>query len=148
MWATDWPRMRYLSRPQLPWCPAHGHTSEQRGLPNEEPDCDSSCRCQMSRRFKRRKSEVYKALVLPIILYACEDWSLRENSFKRLRSFHNRCSSICRMNLHHTYRHHIITRSPLSLKFLRKVLRIETFFSERQKQPSPKLPACRYQHKM
>ena len=32
--------------------------------------------------------------------------------FKRLRSFHNRCArSMCRVNLHHTFRHHITTSS-------------------------------------
>ena len=33
------------------------------------------------------KGEVYKALVLPALLYGCEAWSLREDLFKRLRSF-------------------------------------------------------------
>ena len=27
LWATDRPRMRYPTCQQLPWCPAHGHTS-------------------------------------------------------------------------------------------------------------------------
>ena len=58
------------------------------------------------------KGEVYKALVLPTLLYGCEAWSLREDLFKRLRSFHNRCArSMCRVNLHHTFRHHITTSS-------------------------------------
>ena len=56
------------------------------------------------------KGEVYKALVLPALLYGCEAWSLREDLFKRLRSFHNRCARLmCRVNLHHTFRHHITT---------------------------------------
>ena len=47
------------------------------------------------------KGEVDKALVLPTLLYGCEAWSLREDLFKRLRSFHNRCArSMCRVNLH------------------------------------------------
>ena len=58
------------------------------------------------------KGEVYKALVLPTILYGCEAWSLREDLYKRLRSFHNRCArSMCRVNLYHTFRHHITTSS-------------------------------------
>ena len=58
------------------------------------------------------KGEVYKALILPTSLYSCEAWSLREDLFKRLRSFHNRCArSICRVNLHHTFRHHITSSS-------------------------------------
>ena len=41
-----------------------------------------------------------------------EAWSLREDLFKRLRSFHNRCArSMCRVNLHHTFRHHITSAS-------------------------------------
>ena len=49
----------------------------------------------------------YKALILPTLLYGCESSFLREDLFKRLRSFHNRCArSICRVNQHHTFRHH------------------------------------------
>jgi len=56
------------------------------------------------------KGEVYKAL--PTLLYGCEAWSLREDLLKRLRSFHNRCArSMCRVNLHHTFRHHITSAS-------------------------------------
>ena len=36
------------------------------------------------------RGEVYKALILPTLLYGCEAWSLHEDLFKRLRSFHNR----------------------------------------------------------
>jgi hypothetical protein len=47
------------------------------------------------------KGEVYKALIFPTLLCGCEAWSLREDLFKRLRSFHNRCArSICRASLH------------------------------------------------
>ena len=39
-------------------------------------------------------------------------WSLREDLFRRIRSFHSRCArSMCRVNLHHTFRHHITTSS-------------------------------------
>ena len=49
---------------------------------------------------------------MPTLLYGCEAWSLREDLFKRLRSFHNRCArSMCRVNLHHTFRHHITSAS-------------------------------------
>jgi len=58
------------------------------------------------------KGEVYKALILPTLLYGCEAWSLREDLFKRLRSFDNKCArSMCRVNLHHNFRHHITTSS-------------------------------------
>ena len=54
------------------------------------------------------KGEVYKDLILPTLFYGCEAWSLREDLFKHLRSFHNRCArSMCRVDLHHTSRHHI-----------------------------------------
>ena len=44
------------------------------------------------------KGEVYEALFLPTLLYGCEAWSLCEDLFKRLRSFHNRCArSMCRV---------------------------------------------------
>ena len=37
---------------------------------------------------------------------------LRRSRTKRLRSFHNKCArSMCRVNLHHTFRHHINTSS-------------------------------------
>jgi len=38
------------------------------------------------------KGEVYEALILRTLLYGCEAWSLREDLFKRLRSFHNKCA--------------------------------------------------------
>jgi len=62
--------------------------------------------------FAELKGEVYKALILPTLLCGCEAWSLREDQFKRLRSFHDKCArSMCRVNLHHTFRHHITTSS-------------------------------------
>ena len=55
---------------------------------------------------------VYKALILPTLLYGCEAWPFREDIFKRLRSFHNKCARLmCRVNLHHTFRHHITSNS-------------------------------------
>ena len=58
------------------------------------------------------KGEVYKALVLPTLLYGCEAWSLREDLFKRLRSFYNKCArSMHRVNLHHAFRHNTTSNS-------------------------------------
>ena len=52
--------------------------------------------------------------VFPCLLYGCEAWSLREDLFKRLRRFHNRCArSMCRVDLHHAFRHHITSASHL-----------------------------------
>ena len=49
---------------------------------------------------------------MPTLLYGSGTWSLREDLFKRLRSFHNRCArSMCRVNLRHTFRHHITSAS-------------------------------------
>ena len=63
-----------------------------------------------SKYLSEELKEVYEALALPNLLYSCEAWSLREDLLKRLRSFHNRCArSMCRVNLHHTFRHHITT---------------------------------------
>jgi len=75
------------------------------------------------------KGEVYKALILPTLLCGYEAWSLREDSFKRLRSFHNKCArSVCRVNLHHTFRHHITT---LSLYYRFGLLDIDSYFYNR-----------------
>ena len=49
------------------------------------------------------KGEVCKALILPTSLCVVEAWSLREDLFKRLRSFHNKCARpMCRVNLLYT----------------------------------------------
>ena len=54
------------------------------------------------------KGRVYVALVLSILLYGSESWSLRADLFQRLRSFHNyACRSMCRITMAHTIRHHI-----------------------------------------
>jgi hypothetical protein len=58
------------------------------------------------------KGQVYTALVLSTLLYGCEVWSLREDLFQRLRSFHNRCArSMCRISIAHTIRHSITSES-------------------------------------
>ena len=62
------------------------------------------------------KGEIYRALILPTLLYGFEAWSLREDLIKRLQSFHNRCArSMCRVNLHHTFNHHNFRESLPSL---------------------------------
>ena len=58
------------------------------------------------------KGEVDKTLILPTLFDGCEARFLRGDLFKRLRSFHNRCShGVCRVNLHYTFRHHIASAS-------------------------------------
>jgi len=45
-------------------------------------------------------------------LRSWEAWSLREDLFKRLRSFHNMCArSMCRVDLHHFFRNHTTSAS-------------------------------------
>ena len=54
------------------------------------------------------KGRVYVALVLSILLYGSESWSLRADLFQRPRSFHNyACRSMYRITMAHTIRHHI-----------------------------------------
>jgi len=54
------------------------------------------------------KGEVKKALVLSTLIYGCEVWCLRDDIFNGLRSSHKRCvRSMCRISLHHAFRHHI-----------------------------------------
>ena len=52
------------------------------------------------------------ALVLGILLYGSEVWSLREDLYHRLRRFHNRCArTMCRITIAHIIRHRITTNS-------------------------------------
>ena len=37
------------------------------------------------------KREVYKAVVLPTLLYGAEMWTVKADSVRRMRGFHNRC---------------------------------------------------------
>lgn len=61
---------------------------------------------------RKVKGGIYVSLVLSILLYGCEVWSLREDLFNRLRSFHNRCCrTMSRITMAHTIRHHITSKS-------------------------------------
>ena len=55
LWATDRPRMRYPTC--LPLVPG-SWAYEQRGPPNEEANCDSSCRCQEDSNDEKKKTRV------------------------------------------------------------------------------------------
>ena len=37
------------------------------------------------------KREVYKAVVLPTLLYGAETWTVKADSVRRMRDFHNCC---------------------------------------------------------
>jgi hypothetical protein len=38
----------------------------------------------------RRKIKIYSTIILPVVLYGCETWSLRLREERRLRVFENR----------------------------------------------------------
>ena len=74
-------------------------------------------KCVFSRKDiqPKIKGQVYNALVLSILLYGSECWALREDLFKRLRSFHNQCvRTMCRITMAHTIRCRIRTTSLLN----------------------------------
>jgi hypothetical protein len=54
------------------------------------------------------KHSVYTSVILSILLYGCECWSLTEQLLDRLRVFHNQCiRSMCRVTRKHTWEHRI-----------------------------------------
>jgi hypothetical protein len=64
--------------------------------------------------FKRKdvtneaKVAVYNSLVLSILLYGCESWSLTERLRNQLRTFHRRCvRDMCRLNMWHVQQYRI-----------------------------------------
>ena len=72
------------------------------------------------------------ALCLSILLYGSEVWCLREDLLSRLQSFHHRCVRVmCRINISHTIRHHISSKSlfvrlgiePIETYYHRRLLR-------------------------
>ena len=60
---------------------------------------------------REAKTAVYTSLVLGILLYGAESWSLTEAMLHRLRTFHARCvRSMHRVTRKHTWDHHISTQ--------------------------------------
>jgi len=54
------------------------------------------------------KARTYESLILGLLLYGSETWSLTNELKNRLQSFHNRCvRTMCRINLWHTREYHI-----------------------------------------
>ena len=54
------------------------------------------------------KRAVYVSVILAILLYGCECWSLTEKLVSRLRVFHNQCvRTMCRVTRKHTWSHRI-----------------------------------------
>ena len=56
------------------------------------------------------KRAVYEVLILAILLYGAESWSVTEAMLQRLRVFHARCvRSMCRVSRKHTWDHRLST---------------------------------------
>ena len=56
------------------------------------------------------KKMVYMGLILSILLYGSESWSLTENLYQQLRRFHARCvRTMCRVSLKHTREYRLST---------------------------------------
>ena len=56
------------------------------------------------------KRTVYEGLILNILLYGGESWSVTAAMRQRLRVFHARClRGMCRVSRKHTWAHHIST---------------------------------------
>ena len=61
------------------------------------------------------KRIAYEGIVMSILLYGCETWSLTCKLQRRLESFHNRCIRImCRVTMWHVKEHRITSESLLS----------------------------------
>ena len=57
------------------------------------------------------KRSVYKAVVMPILLYGSETWVVKSNSLNHLESFHNQCvRSILGVTKYHQWKNRITTR--------------------------------------
>jgi len=58
------------------------------------------------------KKTAYEGLVLSILLYGCETWSLTKQQLNRLQMFHNRCvRAMCRVTMWHVREHRITQQS-------------------------------------
>jgi hypothetical protein len=68
------------------------------------------------------KKTAYEGLILSILLYGCETWSLPKQVLNRLQLFHNNCvRAMCRVSMWHV-REHRITQANLESR-----LRLEPF---------------------
>jgi len=69
LWATDRPRMRYPTYQQLPWCPAHGHTSNV-ASPMKKPIVFVAVDVKKTRTIKKTRGSDMVAKVELISVYA------------------------------------------------------------------------------
>ena len=76
------------------------------------------------------KRVVYEVLILAILLYGAESWSVTEVMRRRLRVFHARCvRAMCRVSRKHTWDHRISTAT---LEQRLGIVSIDTYLSRRQ----------------
>ena len=76
------------------------------------------------------KRVVYKVLVLTILLYGSESWSLTSVLWRRLRTFHRACvRKMCRVGRAHTWKHRITSKALLERVGLQD---IEVYVYKRQ----------------
>ena len=76
------------------------------------------------------KRVVYEVLILAILLYGAESWSVTEAMRRRLRVFHARCvRAMCRVSRKHTWDHRITTAA---LERRLGLDPIDTYLSRRQ----------------
>lgn len=62
----------------------------------------------------KAKGRLYEACCLSILLYSSENWCLKQEMMSTLNSFHHKCvRTMCRVNMHHTRKHHIRTETLL-----------------------------------
>jgi hypothetical protein len=80
----------------------------------------------------RVKGKMYVALVLSILMYGSECWTMTEELMKELRTFHNsNVRSMCKVNMSNTQKHHISSSTlykrlniqPIDCYFHRRILR-------------------------
>ena len=56
----------------------------------------------------KHKKTAYEGLILSILLYGCETWSLPKQVLNRLQLFHNNCvRAMCRVSMWHVREHRI-----------------------------------------
>ena len=78
------------------------------------------------------KKHVYEGVILPILLYGAEVWSLTEELFNKLRVFHSRCiRSMNCINRSHVWKHSISNHDLLTRTGLQD---IDTYITRRQLQ--------------
>jgi hypothetical protein len=63
---------------------------------------------------KNLKIKIYRTIILPVVLYGCETWSLTLREKCRLRVFENRVLRLDQIATHHVTRHNTTIHNILS----------------------------------